>query len=98
MNEPNQPLREIPLHALHAGHGARFGAFAGFRMPIRVGAYPGAWASIPMLFNAGFEYNVIPNLNIHANVEFGPVVVTGGGGGAWVGGHGGFQFGISYLF
>ncbi|MCD6675022.1 MAG: glycine cleavage system aminomethyltransferase GcvT [Burkholderiaceae bacterium] len=35
MNEPNPPLREIPLHALHAGHGARFGAFAGFRMPIQ---------------------------------------------------------------
>lgn len=76
----------------------RIAVIAGFRMPIRVGAYPGAWASIPMLFNAGFEYNVIPNLNIHANVEFGPVVTTAGGGGAWVGGHGGFQFGISYLF
>ncbi len=35
MTEPISPLREIPLHALHAAHGARFGAFAGFRMPIQ---------------------------------------------------------------
>ncbi|MCD6682163.1 MAG: glycine cleavage system aminomethyltransferase GcvT [Burkholderiaceae bacterium] len=35
MTEPSLPLREIPLHALHAAHGARFGAFAGFRMPIQ---------------------------------------------------------------
>ncbi len=28
-------LREIGLHSLHAAHGARFGAFAGFRMPIQ---------------------------------------------------------------
>ncbi|HEY0877819.1 MAG TPA: glycine cleavage system aminomethyltransferase GcvT [Zeimonas sp.] len=28
-------LRDIPLQALHGEHGARFGAFAGFRMPIQ---------------------------------------------------------------
>lgn len=28
-------LREIPLRPLHEAHGARFGAFAGFRMPIQ---------------------------------------------------------------
>ena len=28
-------LREIPLQPLHEAHGARFGAFAGFRMPIQ---------------------------------------------------------------
>ncbi len=74
----------------------RIAVIAGFRMPIRVSAWPaGGIACIPLLFNAGFEYNVLPNLNIHANVEFGPYVVAPGG---FVGGHGGFQFGISYLF
>jgi len=35
MNEPNRSLREIPLQPLHEARGARFGAFAGFRMPIQ---------------------------------------------------------------
>lgn len=34
---PATPLRDIPLQALHEAHGARFGAFAGFRMPIQYG-------------------------------------------------------------
>ncbi len=35
MTHADSALRDIPLHALHAAHGARFGAFAGFRMPIQ---------------------------------------------------------------
>ncbi len=35
---PSAPLREIVLQALHERRGARFGAFAGFRMPIQYGA------------------------------------------------------------
>src|SRR5690606_19061387 len=36
MSEQQQPgLRHIPLHALHAAHGAKFGAFAGYEMPIQ---------------------------------------------------------------
>ncbi|MCL4702302.1 MAG: glycine cleavage system aminomethyltransferase GcvT [Burkholderiaceae bacterium] len=36
MNQPAQEtLRRIPLHALHAGYGAKFGAFAGYEMPIQ---------------------------------------------------------------
>ncbi len=36
MNQPAQEtLRRIPLHALHAGYGAKFGAFAGHEMPIQ---------------------------------------------------------------
>ena len=35
MTQPASDLRDIPLHALHAAKGARFGAFAGFRMPIQ---------------------------------------------------------------
>ncbi|MCL4182003.1 MAG: glycine cleavage system aminomethyltransferase GcvT [Burkholderiaceae bacterium] len=31
-------LRQIPLHALHAEHGAKFGPFAGYRMPIQYAA------------------------------------------------------------
>lgn len=80
----------------------RIAIIAGLRMPIRIWFLNGLWGEIPVLFNVGFEYNVLPNLNIHANLEFGPVF--GGWGGAatrgWngVSGHGGFQFGISYLF
>ncbi len=32
---PADALRRIPLHDLHAAHDARFGAFAGFEMPIQ---------------------------------------------------------------
>lgn len=36
MNQPAQgALERIPLHALHAAHGAKFGAFAGYEMPIQ---------------------------------------------------------------
>ncbi len=36
MNQPAQEtLRRIPLHALHAEYGAKFGAFAGHEMPIQ---------------------------------------------------------------
>ncbi len=36
MSQPaNESLRRIPLHALHAEHGAKFGAFAGHEMPIQ---------------------------------------------------------------
>ncbi|MCO5109182.1 MAG: glycine cleavage system aminomethyltransferase GcvT [Burkholderiaceae bacterium] len=36
MSEQEQArLRHIPLHALHAAHGAKFGAFAGYEMPIQ---------------------------------------------------------------
>ncbi len=35
MTQPASDLREIPLQSLHAAKGARFGAFAGFRMPIQ---------------------------------------------------------------
>lgn len=68
----------------------------GFRMPIRVWCI-GVMAEIPMLFNIGFEYNVLRNLNIHANLEFGPTV-TAAPGLVAAGGHAGFQFGISYLW
>ena len=65
-------------------------------MPIRVW-FRAACADIPMLFNAGFEYNVIPNLNIHARLEFGPYVLATAAG-AIADGSVGFQFGISYLW
>ena len=53
----------------------------------------------PLPLECRFEYNVIPNLNIHANLEFGGVATPGAWGGvAAVAGHVGFQFGISYLF
>jgi len=35
MSEPTSALRDIPLQPLHEARGARFGAFAGFRMPIQ---------------------------------------------------------------
>ncbi|HOC99550.1 MAG TPA: hypothetical protein PKH54_06380, partial [Myxococcota bacterium] len=74
----------------------RIAVIAGFRMPIRVW-FRAECADIPMLFNAGFEYNVIPNLNIHANLEFGPYVLATAAG-AIADGSVGFQFGISYLW
>ena len=74
----------------------RIAVIAGFRMPIRVW-FRAECADIPMLFNAGFEYNVIPNLNIHANLEFGPYVLATAAG-AFADGSVGFQFGISYLW
>jgi len=74
----------------------RIAVIAGFRMPIRVW-FRAACADIPMLFNAGFEYNVIPNLNIHARLEFGPYVLATAAG-AIADGSVGFQFGISYLW
>lgn len=74
----------------------RIAVIAGFRMPIRVW-FRAACADIPRLFNAGFEYNVIPNLNIHARLEFGPYVLATAAG-AIADGSVGFQFGISYLW
>jgi len=36
MSQPaHETLRHIPLHALHVEHGAKFGAFAGYEMPIQ---------------------------------------------------------------
>ncbi|HOD07348.1 MAG TPA: hypothetical protein PKG98_04540 [Myxococcota bacterium] len=81
----------------HRWNKPRIAVITGFRMPIRVWGLAVS-AEIPMLFNIGFEYNVIKNLNIHSNLEFGPTVVAAPGGVAGVGGHAGFQFGISYLF
>jgi len=75
----------------------RIAVIGGIRMPIQIWLLNTVTATIPILFNAGFEYNVIPNLNIHANVEFGPVIQAWSGN-SWTRGHGGFQFGISYLF
>jgi len=74
----------------------RIAVIAGFRKLIRVW-FRAECADIPMLFNAGFEYNVIPNLNIHANLEFGPYVLATAAG-AFADGSVGFQFGISYLW
>ncbi|KAA5603105.1 glycine cleavage system aminomethyltransferase GcvT [Blastochloris sulfoviridis] len=33
--EPQQPLRQTPLHARHAARGARFVSFAGYEMPVQ---------------------------------------------------------------
>ncbi|MGD9944889.1 MAG: glycine cleavage system aminomethyltransferase GcvT [Burkholderiaceae bacterium] len=35
MTDAATELKRIPLHALHAEHGARFGGFAGYEMPIQ---------------------------------------------------------------
>lgn len=80
----------------HRWDNPRIAVIAGLRMPIRVW-FRTAVGEIPILWNIGFEYNVIRELNIHANLEFGPAVVAVEGGSV-VAGHVGFQFGISYLF
>jgi hypothetical protein len=67
----------------------------GFKMPIKVFMINGAVAYIPLLFTLGTEYHVLSNLNIHAHLEVGPEICAPG---PVVGGHFGFQFGISYLF
>ncbi len=81
----------------HRWNNPRIAVIAGLRMPIRVWLRGVAWAEIPILFNSGFEFNIIKDLNIHANFEFGPTVWAAGGG-ADADAHVGLQFGISYLF
>ncbi len=81
----------------HRWDNPRIAVIAGLRMPITVWFVDGGAGDIPILWNIGFEYNVIQSLNIHANMEFGPAIVAAGGN-AGVAGHVGFQFGISYLF
>jgi hypothetical protein len=81
----------------HRWDDPRIALIAGLRVPIRVWMRAAA-GEIPILVNAGVEYNVIKELNIHANFEFGPSVYVARGGIVRTFAHAGGRIGISYLW
>ncbi len=72
-------------------------AIAGLKIPLAFGAYPDFFASIPILFTFGMEYEMVNNLNFNLLVELGPDV-TAGSWGSYTRFAPKFLFGITYAW
>lgn len=51
----------------------------GLKIPIAIFVYPDVVASIPILFNAGVEYNIINNMNLLFSTDLGPDILAASG-------------------
>jgi len=84
--------------AFHLGLKLYFDVFVKANLWKDTNSDPGAGFVIPILFNVGFEYALLRNLNIFSTLDIGPAVFTGKKVDTKVEVYPNFLIGVSYLF